>query len=111
MVQRSRAHVQVYGGYSKAKKYIKYLVKWQIKQKLVASQQRLCFWLETIWTFVKEHTVRLFVASFLLLPGSQETASGCGCQSGRVSEGISPTPHVYSGTISTAVRHAVGPFL
>jgi hypothetical protein len=55
---RARAWPQVYGMYGRVKKYVKFFVKWQIKQKLKASQLKLCFWLETIWSFVTDHAVR-----------------------------------------------------
>jgi hypothetical protein len=54
--QKSRCK-QVYGMYSRVKKYLKILVKWQIKQKFFKARKGLCRWLDTIWGFVKDHAV------------------------------------------------------
>lgn len=44
--------------YSRVKKYLKILVKWQIKQRFFKARKGLCRWLDTIWGFVADHAVR-----------------------------------------------------
>jgi hypothetical protein len=51
--------LQVYGRYSKVKKYAKIFRKWVIKEKLREADVRLATWLNAIWDFVKEHSVGL----------------------------------------------------
>lgn len=55
--------VQVYGNYSKVKKYAKLFRKWYIKDKLGDCEARLVTWLNHIWNFVKENSVRNFPTS------------------------------------------------
>lgn len=52
--------MQVYGNYSKVKKYAKLFRKWYIKDKLGDCEARLVTWLNHIWNFVKENSVRNF---------------------------------------------------
>lgn len=49
---------QVYGRYSKVKKYAKVFRKWAIKEKLANAEARLVTWLNSIWEFVRDHSVR-----------------------------------------------------
>ena len=50
---------QVYGRYSKVKKYAKVFRKWAIKEKLTNAEARLVTWLNSIWEFVRDHSVRV----------------------------------------------------
>jgi hypothetical protein len=50
--------VQVYGRYSRMKKYAKMLIRKAIKEKLGRAATGLAMWLKAIWDFVKEYSVR-----------------------------------------------------
>lgn len=50
---------QVYGRYSKMKKYAKLFRKWAIKEKMSNAEARLVTWLNSIWEFVRDHSVRI----------------------------------------------------
>ena len=47
------------------KKYAKVFRKWAIKDKLTNAEARLVTWLNTIWEFVRDHSVRTFSVSEL----------------------------------------------
>lgn len=54
-----RTHgAQVHGMYSKVKKYVKILAKRHITLKFREAHRRLCTWLNQLWGFIRENTVR-----------------------------------------------------